>query len=114
MRPVRHERRALGLLFTIALGCLAAASAPAATASATLGTTHGAAAAAEYLQLAEGGVEDARRRWRRGSWYVERLHDRDRYPLATIWGVVPLFEALDAIRTHGSLPTPAGSAFRNA
>jgi len=54
-------------------------------------------APASYLQLAERGVEAARRKWRHGQWYVERLHDRDRYPLATIWGIVPLFEALDAI-----------------
>jgi hypothetical protein len=30
-------------------------------------------------------------------WYDERLGDGDRYPLATIWGSVPLFEALAAI-----------------
>ncbi len=33
---------------------------------------------------------------RRG-WYDARLGDRERYPLATIWDIVPLFESLDAI-----------------
>jgi uncharacterized protein YyaL (SSP411 family) len=44
-------------------------------------------------------VTRAERTWhdRRLGWYDERLNDRERYPLATIWGIVPLFEALDAI-----------------
>jgi hypothetical protein len=52
-----------------------------------------------YLQLAEAGVARAERTWhdRRRGWYDERLNDHERYPLATIWGIVPLFEALDAI-----------------
>jgi Glycosyl hydrolase family 76 len=52
-----------------------------------------------YLALAEQGVARAQRRWhdsRRG-WYDARLADRDRYPLATIWDIVPLFQSLDAI-----------------
>ena len=52
-----------------------------------------------YLSLAGAAVARARQRWsdpRRG-WYDARLSDRDRYPLATIWDIVPLFEALDAI-----------------
>jgi hypothetical protein len=31
------------------------------------------------------------------SWYDERLHVSTKYPLATIWGSVPLFESLSAI-----------------
>ncbi|HEV3047363.1 MAG TPA: glycoside hydrolase family 76 protein [Solirubrobacteraceae bacterium] len=52
-----------------------------------------------YLTLAQAGVAQAQRRWRnpRLGWYDERLGDRERYPLATIWGIVPLFESLDAI-----------------
>lgn len=52
-----------------------------------------------YLQLAERGVARAERIWhdRRLGWYDERLNDRERTPLATIWGIVPLFEALDAV-----------------
>ncbi|MEA2214849.1 MAG: hypothetical protein QOK19_410 [Solirubrobacteraceae bacterium] len=52
-----------------------------------------------YLALAEQGVARALRRWhdpRRG-WYDARLADRDRYPLATIWDIVPLFQSLGAI-----------------
>jgi Glycosyl hydrolase family 76 len=64
-----------------------------------------ATAALPYLQLAEHGAAEAERRWRRGAWYAERLNDHDRYPLATIWGVVPLFEALDAIQL--AAPTSA-------
>ena len=52
-----------------------------------------------YLTLAQAGVAQAEQRWRnpRLGWYDERLGDRERYPLATIWGIVPLFESLDAI-----------------
>ncbi|HEX4837316.1 MAG TPA: glycoside hydrolase family 76 protein, partial [Solirubrobacteraceae bacterium] len=52
-----------------------------------------------YLQIAEVGVTRAERLWRdrRLGWYDSRLGDRARYPLATIWDVAPLFEALDAI-----------------
>jgi hypothetical protein len=52
-----------------------------------------------YLALAQAGVANARKRWRdpaRG-WYDSRLNDHIRYPLATIWDIVPLFESLDAI-----------------
>ena len=60
-----------------------------------------------YLALAQEGVAQARRRWwdQRRGWYDARLHDHDRYPLATIWDIVPLFEALDAIAI--AQPTPA-------
>jgi Glycosyl hydrolase family 76 len=51
------------------------------------------------LQLAEEGVARAERLWwnPRLGWYDERLDDHEPYPLATIWGIVPLFETLDAI-----------------
>jgi Glycosyl hydrolase family 76 len=52
-----------------------------------------------YLTLAEQGVARAQRTWRaRGGWYYERLNDHEAFPLATIWGIVPLFEALDAVQ----------------
>lgn len=52
-----------------------------------------------YLSLARAGVTHAQRRWhdRHLGWYDSRLNDRERYPLATIWDSVPLFESLDAI-----------------
>jgi hypothetical protein len=63
-----------------------------------------------YLQLAERGVARAQSLWRdrRRGWYDERLNDRERYPLATIWGIAPLFEALDAIAI--AAPSPAHRA----
>jgi hypothetical protein len=51
------------------------------------------------LALAQAGVAAAKQHWwdpKRG-WYDSRLDDHERYPLATIWDSVPLFEALDAI-----------------
>jgi hypothetical protein len=52
-----------------------------------------------YLSLARAGVAQAQKRWHnhRLGWYDSRLGDRERYPLATIWDSVPLFESLDAI-----------------
>ena len=51
------------------------------------------------LALAQTGVARAEQRWgdRRLGWYDAQLGDRERYPLATIWDIVPLFESLDAI-----------------
>ncbi len=63
-----------------------------------------------YLTLARAGVARAQQRWhdsRRG-WYDARLHDSERYPLATIWDIVPLFESIDAIAIAD--PTPAARA----
>jgi hypothetical protein len=52
-----------------------------------------------YLALAQSGVATAEQRWRnpRLGWYDARLNGQARYPLATIWDIVPLFESLDAI-----------------
>jgi Glycosyl hydrolase family 76 len=51
-----------------------------------------------YLLLARSAVAQSER-WRDPGkgWYYARLDDQDRYPLARIWDIVPLFEALDAI-----------------
>lgn len=70
----------------------------------------GTSAHTTYLQIAEAGVARAQRLWwdKRLGWYDSRLHDRDRYPLATIWDSTPLFEALDAIAI--ARPTPAHRA----
>lgn len=67
-------------------------------------------APSSYLRLAEAGVLRAERLWhdRRLGWYDERLDDGARYPLATIWGSVPLFEALDAVAI--AAPSPAHRA----
>jgi hypothetical protein len=60
-----------------------------------------------YLSLAQTGVSRAEQHWgdHRLGWYDARLGDRERYPLATIWDIVPLFQALDAIAI--AQPTPA-------
>ncbi|HEX9482640.1 MAG TPA: hypothetical protein VF927_11110, partial [Solirubrobacteraceae bacterium] len=57
------------------------------------------AAQQRFLGRAEQGVARAQGRWRdrRRGWYDARLGDSDRYPLATIWDIVPLFQSLDAI-----------------
>jgi hypothetical protein len=68
-----------------------------------------AARSLDYGQLAETGVGQAAR-WRHGNWYCEYLHcSHGPYPLVTLWGEVPMFEAVDALdmsapsRAHGSL-----------
>jgi len=60
-----------------------------------------------YLQLADAGVASAQRHWhdRRLGWYDARLGDHERFPLATIWDIVPLFQSLDAIAI--AMPTPS-------
>jgi hypothetical protein len=52
-----------------------------------------------YLALAKAGVIKAKQRWwdPHLNWYVSHLNDHKRYPLATIWDSVPLFESLDGI-----------------
>lgn len=63
----------------------------------------------DYASLAEGGVRQAGR-WRSGRWYCEYLAcAHGPYPLLTIWGEVPMFEAVDAVdaiapsRSHRAL-----------
>lgn len=61
----------------------------------------------QYLAVAQAGVASAQRRWhdKRRGWYDARLNDRARYPLATIWDIVPLFQSLDAIAIASPTPT---------
>ena len=97
------RNRATPLLLALAVCLCAAAPAGATSAGESGGEEPSAqapdAGAAHYLALAERGVTRAQQTWRdhRRGWYDERLGDRQRYPLATIWGSVPLFEALDAV-----------------
>ncbi len=93
-------------LIIVTLICLAASLAPAG-ADASSPVAGMSAAQSRYLALATDGVKRAERRWadpRRG-WYDARLGDRERYPLATIWDAVPLFQSIDAIAIAD--PTPA-------
>ena len=53
---------------------------------------------AQFAAAAGRGVADARSHWYSSGrgWWLEREHDTRQYPLATIWGVVPMWEALSA------------------
>lgn len=53
----------------------------------------------QYLASAAHGISLAKRYWgnHRFHWYNSILKDPKRYPQATIWNVVPLFEALDEV-----------------
>jgi Glycosyl hydrolase family 76 len=97
---------ALAVALTASAGMASPVPAPSSTPSAAALTT----AQQHYLALAQAGVTQAKRRWgdRRLGWYDSRLNDRDRYPLATIWDIVPLFQSLDAIAI--AQPTPANRA----
>jgi len=94
--------------FLAAIALAAAASlfgtgvAPTAAASAAVARTSAQPLTPEqqrYLALAQAGVASAKAHWadHKLGWYDSRLNDHDRYPLATIWDIVPLFESLDAI-----------------
>jgi hypothetical protein len=89
---LRKPRLLLGCL--LALLCLTPTGAAATAAPTTL-----TAAQQHYLALAKAGLKRAQTAWgdRRAGWYDARLRDRDRYPLATIWDSVQLFESLDAV-----------------
>ncbi len=91
------NRLALALILSaLALG---GSSVPSARASTPAPPAPLSGAQQRYLALAQAGVARAEQRWedRRLGWYDARLGDRERYPLATIWDIVPLFESLDAI-----------------
>src|ERR687883_1495181 len=55
-------------------------------------------AAPDYAAIARKGVADARRHWwnPRAHWYKDHL-DGDRDDVATVWGVVHLFDAVSAL-----------------
>jgi len=106
MGSARLIRTTLALAIALALaGRALAGRAPAASARAASAPSASSPPAAlseaqqQYLALAKAGVASAEQRWDdpRLGWYDARLDDRERYPLATIWDIVPLFESLDAI-----------------
>jgi hypothetical protein len=68
-----------------------------------------AAADPKYLEAAATGRTRSRAWWdKRRGWYRERLNSHAKYPLATLWGAVPLFEATNALAIAD--PTPARRA----
>src|SRR5947208_1603725 len=99
------SRGRAALAGTVAALCLLVAALAPADRSAALSAQQ-----SSFLALAEQGAAQARAAFkdsRHGvwnghrnvplSWYDERLRSRIKYPLATIWGAVPLFESLAAI-----------------
>lgn len=98
MKPKRlHAAIAvLALCLTITSGTAAGASVPTPFPAVVQPIT---STQQSYLVLAEAGVAHAQAHWRdsRLGWYDARLQDHARYPLATIWDIVPLFQSLDAI-----------------
>ena len=72
------------------------------------------AAQQHYLVLASTASRSAQQRWRdpAAAGMTRACGDRDRYPLATIWDIVPLFESLDAIAI--AQPTRRQPARRDA
>ncbi len=109
--PLRAAARALGVaLAASALLGSATAQAEASRAGSAAAAPVLSASQQRYLTLAEQGVARASSHWRdpRLHWYDAKLGDHARFPLATIWDIVPLFESLDAIATAS--PTPAHRA----
>jgi Glycosyl hydrolase family 76 len=106
MAPTRAKAAFLAALTAAALVLAALAAVPA-----------GAAGRAHYAKVASKGIADARKRWWNSShhWYDDRLNDTDRYPLATIWSIVPLWEAIDgrAIGNPSSKNRAAVESFAN-
>jgi len=114
LRPRRTSRRpalVLALCAALLSACLGGAApalgAPRAAVSGAGATAPLSAPQERYLALARAGVAAAQGRWRdsRRGWYDARLQDSERFPLATIWDIVPLFESLDAIAI--AQPSPA-------
>jgi hypothetical protein len=87
------------LVAAILLASCACAAAHATGARASVPTPALTSTQQGYLALAEAGVARAEQRWKNTQlgWYDARLDDHERYPLATIWDIVPLFQSLDAI-----------------
>jgi hypothetical protein len=109
MTTPRH-RQARAALRSALVAVLVLCALPATAAAASTQAPPLSASQQQYLTLAEQGVARAESRWRdqRRRWYDSHLDDRARYPLATIWDIVPLFESLDAIALAS--PTPAHRA----
>src|SRR2546423_6414702 len=59
------------------------------------------AATPNYLHLAKQGIKEARKKsnyWNPSlRWYNDRLNDKDQFPLATAWSLVPLMEAIEGV-----------------
>jgi len=69
---------------------------------------------AQYLSLAELGLRQVRRHWwnARLGWYDELKRSRAARPLVSLWGAVPLFQAVNGVAIAD--PTPANLHAANA
>ncbi|MHB1538945.1 MAG: glycoside hydrolase family 76 protein [Solirubrobacteraceae bacterium] len=125
-RPARSCRRRSGLaaLAALAIGLVAPATAGASTNPAAPGGSVTASSSSyqpltpwtkpplrlpkpkrlDYRARAEAGLKKASY-WKAGGWYCEYLGCPGRYPLATIWGAVGMFESADGLQ----LADPTGS-----
>jgi len=112
MRTLASTLLATSLLALVAAGAVRAAPTPLLPAGGPAAT----AAQQRYLSLAKQGTAAAEAYWsdRRRGWYDARLNDHDRYPLATIWDIVPMFESLDAIAIAQPLPANRAAVARFA
>ena len=83
----RSPLRQLALTLALALVALLACA----------GTS--AAASLDYVALTDKGVADARAHWWNSGqhWYDDELNSTKAFPLATVWSIVPLFEAVDGV-----------------
>jgi Glycosyl hydrolase family 76 len=65
---------------------------------------------AQFSELARKGVAAGRSHWydSQRRWWLDRLNDHRQYPLATIWSVVPMWEAVNACAI--ATPTAANRA----
>ena len=101
MRQLPRIATILLLGCTLVWTAAAVAEPPAAraplSASTAAGTPAGAASALDYEALAQQGIAQASS-WRDGDWYCEYLGcAHGPYILLTVWGEVPMFEAVDAL-----------------
>jgi uncharacterized protein YyaL (SSP411 family) len=105
-RPLRFPLPSGGL--ALALAAVVTVALTLALAGPSAAAVHSAAAPAaetgpdpgrfDYLQAAAHGRTRSRAWWdRHRGWYRERLGDHGKYPLATLWGAFPLFEATSAL-----------------
>jgi Glycosyl hydrolase family 76 len=93
--PLKAARRwcVAACVLAAALALTMLASAPSASAARLHRTSN------DFLTLAKKGIHDAHTNfWNsREQWYNDRLGDGDQYPQATVWSIVPMFEAVSGV-----------------
>ncbi len=108
MRLVPWRRRVAAALACGAAAVLAGGASLAGAQSAPSTSAPGSSPlAARYLQLADEGLHQQSAHWRTSSddWFCETLGCTGAYPLLTIWGVVRMFEAANAVELAAPSPS---------